>query len=163
MLAVEPRDIIAFMLLHELGHIEHGDPGQVETANGEAAINLDKTDQKRQEEAADQFAVDQVAAAGSDTNAAIGWLGSQSIQRALTNVSWNTTVLRLLNHFGASTLCSRAIFGDQDIMHPNFELRILTANDLLANTPESHELLSSFQACRTKAPSPVFLAIPKQP
>lgn len=148
MLAVQPRDIIAFMLLHELGHIEHGDPGEFDVAGENAVEKSDRSVQKHQELLADQFAVDQVSEAARDLNAVTGWIGSQKIQLALANLSWNTMTLRLLNHFGASSLCSRSVFADVGYSHPNFELRILTANYLLTSSPESKELLSSFQACR---------------
>jgi hypothetical protein len=39
MKAVEPQTVLAFMLLHEVGHIVHGDPGQFEDTGESVAPN----------------------------------------------------------------------------------------------------------------------------
>jgi hypothetical protein len=156
MLAVEPRDVLVLMLLHELGHIAHGDPGQFETESERVTLNLDQTFQKMREENADRFAVEEVAAASRDMQAMQGWLRALSIQMALTNLSWNLNAARMLDHFGGSTLCSRFLFADTGYSHPNLELRILTMNALLFETPTSQQLLESFKGCRSRGESTVI-------
>lgn len=150
MLSVEPPDIVAFMLLHELGHLEKGDPGQFDDVAGQKATNLDQTDQKLREQNADDFAVEKLLAAAADMDAVDGWLDAMNMQMALTNISWNLATIRVLNNVGASLLCTQAVFQDSGYSHPNFELRMLYVRDRLSNTPESRQLLASFEACRTK-------------
>jgi len=149
MLAISGDTVLTFMLLHEVGHIVHGDPGQFEAAAGSAATNVDPTVDKDRESAADEFAVVQVAAALADGKAIDGWLAATSVSLSLSKLSWNMSTLRFLNHFGATTLCSRIVFADSGYTHPNFELRVLTANNMLSHTAESEALMDSFTACRT--------------
>ncbi|MER9758277.1 hypothetical protein NKJ46_34010 [Mesorhizobium sp. M0166] len=163
MLSVTPSDIVAFMLLHELGHVEHSDPGEFEAAKDPNSLNLDETEQKTREEQADNFALDLLTAASTDMDSLDGWLEAQSMQLALANLSWNLSAIRLLDNFGASVLCSRAVFQDAGYSHPNFELRMLYANDRLTKSPESHQLFASFEACRAK-PQPLnLLEVPSEP
>jgi hypothetical protein len=150
MVSTDPAAILAFMLLHEVGHIEHGDPGQFEAEGGAVAINTDPTVQKDRETAADRFAVDMVEAANANLSSVDGWLASIKVMTALTALSWNMSAIRLVENFGATSLCSRAVFADSGYSHPNFELRLLVANNLLAPTPASLELVDTFMNCRLR-------------
>jgi hypothetical protein len=49
MLEEDTTAVLAFMLLHEIDHIAHGDPGLFEEAHGDVALNLDATVQKERE------------------------------------------------------------------------------------------------------------------
>lgn len=155
MKAVESGTVLAFMLLHEVGHIVHGDPGQFEDTGESVAPNTDITEQKKRESKADSFAVEQLVAALDDRKAIEGWLAAMRIELALSDLSWNMATLRFLNHFGATSLCSRAVFSDAGYTHPNFELRLLTANDMLIQTPVSKQLVEDFMGCR-RTPAPVL-------
>lgn len=148
MMAIEPSSMLAFMLLHELGHIENGDPGQFEDAQGRPAFNLDPSEQKRREQSADDLAADRLTAASADTAALAGWLDAQTLQMDLGSLSWNLSSIRLLDNFGATVLCSASVFQDAGYTHPNLELRMLYVNDRLTNTSTSHDLLTSFENCR---------------
>jgi len=162
MLEVQRADILAFMLLHELGHIRHGDPGQFEAEHGNAEANFLETSQKQRETSADRFAVDLISAASQDSKAVAGWLSANSLQIALTNLSWNLASMRLIGNFGASTLCAKSAFGDSGYTHPNLELRVLTTNALLANTETARQLLDDFQGCRRMPRQPSVLGDPLQ-
>jgi hypothetical protein len=151
MLKFDPHDALAFMLLHEVGHIDHGDPGKYQSRKGTPAYNFDSTDQKEAETSADKFGADMLAAAAEDKAGFKGWIASMNIQMALTNISWNLSTIRHLDNFGASVLCSKFVFADDGYTHPNYELRVLTTNDLLIHNEASAELLQSFQACRKGA------------
>jgi len=120
MKTVDPATVLAFMLLHEVGHIVHGDPGQFEPASGSDAPNTVHTEQKKRESKADLFAVEQVEAALGDQKAIDGWLAAMRMELALSDLSWNVAVLRFLDHFGATSLCSRAVFSDAGYTHPKF-------------------------------------------
>jgi hypothetical protein len=152
MLKVDDGQTLAFMLLHEIGHIEHGDPGRYEDKQKAHTYNFDQTDQKEIESSADKFAAESLVAAVDDKAHFSGWMASMNVQLALTNISWNLSVIRNLDNFGASVLCSKFVFADDGYTHPNYELRILTVMDLISHTAESRELLASFEACR-KEPS----------
>jgi hypothetical protein len=74
----------------------------------------------------------------------------------LSILSLNMAAVRVLEQFGATSLCSRAVFADSGYSHPNFELRLLVANDLLSRSPTSRDLLDSFLTCRAKPNSGIL-------
>jgi hypothetical protein len=156
MLESDAGAVLTFMLLHEVGHILHGDPGQFDGKTGPAALNTDITDQKERESAADLFAVEQVNAALSNGKAIGGWSSALKISLALSGLSFNMSADRVLEHFGATSLCSHAVFADSGYSHPNFELRLLVANNLLSQSAVSTELLDIFRTCRTRPPSGIL-------
>lgn len=143
MMAIEPSHMLAFMLLHEVGHIESGDPGAFEKEG--ADFNYDDTVFKERERGADQFAAKALTAPTKDT---AGFLNGMKVRMTLSHASWNLTAVRLLDNFGGSTLCSKSLFADRGLSHPNFELRILAVNDILSNSPTSRELVEQFEDCR---------------
>ncbi|RXH38638.1 hypothetical protein XH99_00725 [Bradyrhizobium nanningense] len=149
MLRIEPSHMLAFMLLHEVGHVENGNPGAYD--DRAADLNLTETEQKARERAADAFAARALVAASKDTKSTPGFLDAMNVQLAVTNASWNLAAVRLLDHFGGSSLCAKDLFADRGLSHPNYELRVLTVNDIIANTPTSHELVSQFENCRAPA------------
>ena len=146
MLRIDPKDMIAFMLLHELGHIDHGDLGSFDA--NEPDYNYDDSAQKQRESAADRYASDALVAAANQNRDSLSFSASLEIELAVTNASWNLAALRLIDGFGGSALCSKFLFADRGGTHPNFELRILTVNNNLNGTSTSKELLEAFQACR---------------
>jgi hypothetical protein len=150
MLKVDENYALAFMLLHEVGHIEHGDPGKYEDRHKRRDYNFDQTDQKKAESLADKFAADLLVEAADDKMDFKGWIASMNAELAITNMSWNLSVIRHVNNFGASLLCSRLAFADDGYSHPNYELRILAVNDLIAHTSASDELLKNFEDCRAR-------------
>jgi hypothetical protein len=154
MLKVDEQYAMAFMLLHEIGHVEHGDFARYQDIKGKHDYNLDESAQKRIESSADEFAAQTLTAAANDKANFNGWMAAMNVELALTNMSWNLSVIRLLDNFGASVLCSKFVFADDGTTHPNYELRVLTVNDLISHTPTSGELLKNFEACRTRAPVP---------
>jgi hypothetical protein len=158
MKAVDPANVLAFMLLHEVGHIIHGDPGQFEDAETTAASNTVQTEQKERESKADRFAIEQVAAAADDRNSVDGWLAAMRMELALSDLSWNMAALRFLDHFGATSLCSSAVFSDAGYTHPNFELRLLVVNDILVHKAASKQLLQDFIGCRKRPPQVLYQA-----
>ena len=123
MKAIDGTAALAFMLLHEVGHVAHGDPGHLKESEGGHASNLDETKQKAREAAADRFAADALNEAfkpGADVK---GFSGAFDVALALTNLSWNLSAIRHIAEFGATPLCSKFAFADDGFTHPNFELR----------------------------------------
>jgi hypothetical protein len=105
MMHIEPAHMLAFMMLHEMGHVQSGDPGAFDDEAPE--FNLTETEQKKRERSADEFAARALMAAAKDTKSTVGFLNAMKVQLALANASWNLAAVRLLNNFGASVLCSK--------------------------------------------------------
>lgn len=150
MMKIDERHLLAFILLHEVGHVERSDPGQYD--GDPSDYNYDDTEQKRIERAADEFAATALVAAAQAKNQVLGFINSMNVQLAITNASWNLMALRLLEGFGGTQLCAKVLFADRKASHPNFELRILTVNDIIAGQRETRELLKAFEACRKVQP-----------
>jgi hypothetical protein len=64
-------------------------------------------------------------------------------------------VVRWLDWVLVRTLSHPAAY-DLGYTHPNFELRLLTVNDMISNTPTSHRLLESFLAKRAAGTSILY-------
>jgi hypothetical protein len=141
-LEISEERLLAFMLLHEAGHITHGDPGEFD-GSGSGSLNTDMTVEKQREENADTFAVGQLKDAISRTKDITPWLNALNASKDLSNLSFEMDEVRMLDHPGSDA------YYDVGYTHPNFELRVLTVNDLISNTPLSHQLVENFLSRRT--------------
>jgi hypothetical protein len=155
-LEVNEERLLAFMLLHEAGHIVDGDPGDFDEG-GAGNLNLNPTVEKEREQKADAFAVEQLKGAISRTKEIGPWLDALNATKDLANLSFEMQQVRSQKYFGAPVLHTPAAYYDTGYTHPNFELRILTVNDQIANTETSHQLLESFLQGRTSNPTPPVL------
>jgi hypothetical protein len=142
MLSVSAKHILAFMLLHEVAHVINGDPGEF---NDHPSTGLT---QKEREERADALAVQVLTSAAQRTSDMPAWLSAQELQMELANLSWNVQIRRQTEYFGSAILGTPAAFSDTSYSHPNFELRILTVNNLISHSPTSRELLDEFLSHR---------------
>jgi hypothetical protein len=147
---IDPSRLLAFMLLHEVGHQQEGHPGYMDRES--PGLNFDDNEIKTRERAADEFAARALIAASKDTNRIDAFLRAMDIEMALSKVSFNLTGIRVIDRFGGSTLCSKDLFADRGVSHPNFELRILTVNDIIAGTSTSRQLVADFERCRMPQP-----------
>jgi hypothetical protein len=145
---VEAVDALAFMLLHELGHIAHGDQTSAfaPLSDRAADTNLVSTAQKCQEFAADDWAADQVRRAFTPGHP--GFFASMSVQFALSAMGWNLARRRHIDNFGATVLRDPRVLFDQGYSHPNFELRILAANELVSGDSAAKALREEFENLR---------------
>jgi hypothetical protein len=143
---IDPSQLLAFMLLHEVGHQQEGHPGYMDKESPD--LNFDDNEIKTRERAADEFAAKALISASKDTKRIDAFLRAMDIEMALSKVSFNLTGIRVIGNFGGSTLCSRDLFADRGVSHPNFELRILMVNDIISGTPTSHQLVADFERCR---------------
>jgi hypothetical protein len=143
---IDPAHLLAFMLLHEVGHQQSGDPGYMDKESPD--LNFDDNEIKVRERTADEFAARALIAAAKDTRRMDAFLSAINLETALTKTSFNLTGIRLVDHFGGSALCSKELFADRGVSHPNFELRILTVNDIISGTATSHDLVAEFERCR---------------
>jgi hypothetical protein len=147
-LDIDPRPLLAYMLLHEMGHIAHdGEIGdRSEAGSAGRSFNLEVTAQKERELAADSFAASAIRSAIAE-GGALG-LSAQWIALTLSKLSWNLMAHRLLDNFGATILNLPSAFWDPGLSHPNLEWRILVVNDMITHSDDSHQLLSDFEKAR---------------
>jgi hypothetical protein len=161
LLDMDTHDLLAYMLLHEIGHIVHGDsPEGVEpgaTQNHKAGFNFEATVQKNREVAADRYAAGLIAAAMADRGTDRG-IAATKIALTLSQLSWNLAGHRLLDNFGGTGLHQPVLFRDAGLSHPNLEWRILSVNDAISSTEASHKLLTDFESARGAAPVVLFRA-----
>lgn len=145
MIEMERRDAVAFMLLHELGHIVNGHLGQLEeNTKPDAILDANIKEHKAREIEADSFAAIAIRDAKNKTVAFDGWIRAISIERTLINLSWNLSSIRFIDCFGCSTLNSPRAFSDRTYTHPNLEMRILTVNSLIQQNETAEKLLDDF-------------------
>jgi hypothetical protein len=93
--------------------------------------------------------VEQVRATLND-RAHEGWFNAFNVSMALHDLSWNLFASRLLDNFGATSLCAKSAFADSGYSHPNFELRLLVANQLLSGDHTYDGMMENFETCRRK-------------
>jgi hypothetical protein len=113
LLSVDEPALLAYMLLHEIGHFVDGDADGAmssPTTAGENPLNRDDTIQKDRELAADRYAATTLKAA-LQYGGARG-LAAAEVTMALSNLSWDLSAHRLLDNFGATSLRKPQAFWD---------------------------------------------------
>ncbi|MGO7968156.1 hypothetical protein ACC720_32535 [Rhizobium ruizarguesonis] len=148
-LAVDQVDALTFMMLHELGHIAHGDNvgGAFAPLPTQASdVNLVSTAEKTREFAADAWAADQIRRAFAPGYP--GFSASMNVQLALSGMGWNLARRRLVDNFGATALHDPRLILDSGYTHPNFELRVLVSNELVSGSPAAKALREEFEKMR---------------
>jgi hypothetical protein len=155
-LEVDEERLLAFMFLHEAGHIVNRDPGDFDEGSS-GSLNLDPTAEKQREQRADAFAVEQLKGAISRTKQTEPWLDALNATKDLANLSFEMQQVRSEKYFGSALLHTPAAYYDTGYTHPNFELRILTVNDQISATETSHQLLENFLQGRTSTSTPPVL------
>jgi len=118
LLTIDLRDVLAYMLLHEAGHIAHGDMNAgFDDGSGGGEFNLDATAQKDREIAADRFAADAIASGikekGTDRS-----LAAARLSVVLAQLSWNLAEHRLLDNFGGTEANLSSLFQDAGYRTP---------------------------------------------
>jgi hypothetical protein len=159
LLDLDSETLLVYMLLHEMGHIVHGDVvGTVASSkNADEAMkfNLSPTTQKEHEIAADQFAAQAIAVATADNGTERGIKGAR-VGVTLAKLSWNLAEHRLLDNFGITAVHAPSQFYDSGLSHPNLEWRILSVNASISNTDPARALLRDFEASRQVGPSILY-------
>ena len=151
LLSVEVPLILAYMLLHEAGHIARGEAFKTGLDEASRRDSGGREEQKPLEAAADEFAADSIIAAMAEKGTARG-LAASRIAVALAQLSWNLSAHRLLDDFGGTALRKRTLFQDAGLSHPNLEWRILRVNALISRTPAANSLLEQFENARSAGP-----------
>jgi len=144
-----PR-LLAFMFLHEVGHIAKKSTG-MEFENGELSeLNVDPSIAKLNEQEADEFASKIVIKAKEQKPPSSTSLEANWISTALVTLSWNMQAHQSLDEFGATAIGKPSVFFDPNLSHPNLDWRILYSNYLIQRTPEAKALLDSFEEARRR-------------
>lgn len=151
LLAIDLQGLLAYMLLHEMGHIIHGDVVKGE-ATSESAVapttfNLDATAQKERESAADHYAAQAIAGAEKEKGTLRG-LAAANMAVQLAQLSWDLARHRLLDNFGGTAVHAPSLFFDAGLSHPNLEWRILSVNAAISDTQVARQLLHDFESSR---------------
>lgn len=148
--ALDIPSLLAFMLLHEAGHIQKGSAG-VQFDRGEMLqLNIEPSLAKANEEDADEFAallVREHARPGPSVDA---FLTANTLAMELSKLSWNMQAYRTLDEFGAAATGKRSVYFDRSYSHPNLAWRILRSNYLIQRTPETKQLLDDFENIRKR-------------
>jgi hypothetical protein len=143
--------LLAFMLLHEVGHIRKGSAGMDFDRGEMSQLNIEPSLAKANEEEADEFAsalIREYARPGSTVDA---FLNAHELSMQLSKLSWNMQAYRTLDEFGAAATGKRSVFFDQTYSHPNLAWRILRSNYLIQRTPETKQLLDAFENIRRRS------------
>jgi hypothetical protein len=163
-LSIETKTLLAYMLLHEMGHITHGDIVSSE-GDGQGAstslskYNLDPTAQKAKEVDADQFAAKSIADGMHEKGTDRG-LAATELAVTLAKLSWNLNAHRGLDNFAPNILGEPSVFYDAGLSHPNLEWRILSVNAAIDGSPTSAALLHDFEERRQPENYVLFRAKP---
>ena len=144
-MGIDTDYFLAFMLLHEVGHIKAGNSA-VEFKDGELAqLNLSASLAKLREEEADEYAATLIRNQATKEVVDDASLTALWISTALSNLSWNMQAYRTLDQFGSSVTGSPEVYFDQSYSHPNLAWRVLRSNHQIQNTKETEELLREFE------------------
>jgi len=149
-MSLEPKYILTFMLLHEVGHLNKRTSG-ADFANGSLSqLNIDPSLAKADEEDADEFAAGVVRDWSTKEPASTTSLEANFVAIELTKLSWNMQAYRTLDEFGAFATGKPSVYFDQNLTHPNLAWRILRSNYLIQQSPETRQLLQSFEEARQR-------------
>ncbi len=153
-LDLDRGNFLAFVLLHEAGHLAKLTSAAV-FENGEMSqLNVDPSKAKAAEEEADDFAAELLKrrarqAQVNDTSLDANWVVNE-----LTKLSWNMQAFRSLDEFGAFAVGKPSVYFDNGYTHPNLAWRILRVNNLIQQTKETQYLLEAFEDARRRGADP---------
>lgn len=160
--ADDSKQMLTFVILHELGHIAGGHYGAFLPGTTDAQPNKNEALSKTQEFEADAFVASVLKAAfepgrtgdyqtvdetGKLTSHSV-FLATSNVFLFLTGLSWDVFGQATLGCFGCRTMGDPRIFWDHSASHPNFEYRMLKLLQTLSPTEEGSELLRAFEEAR---------------
>lgn len=154
-LELDPAYLLAFMFLHELGHLHHGHHA-VDFVEGKLMqLNIEPSIAKQHEKLADEFAGKIIRQAVHGSKAALATsLEATFLSTELTKLSWNLQAQRSLDFFGSDVLGTPEVFFDSGYSHPNLSWRILRVNHLIHQSNESRTLLEKFEQSKIRGAEP---------
>lgn len=142
------KEMLALLLLHELGHIHLGHYGGFIPSDQAPALNLNPTASKEREEEADAFAAgilrDEIDAMGTGEAYIPGVMAITFV----SSLSFVISTQASLDCFGCRVLGSPDIFWDHSQSHENLEYRLLKMNHAIAPSETSQQLLDDYERAR---------------
>jgi hypothetical protein len=148
LIADHKREMLTFLLLHEMGHIRLGHYGPFLPDPGKAILNLDENDTKAQEDAADAFAAEVLRTQLGALDSGTPVMAAMNVIMFVQSLSFIVSSRASIDNFGARVLGDPAIFWDHSRSHPNFEYRLLKINHAISPTETSQALLDDYEAAR---------------
>lgn len=145
------KEMLALLLLHELGYIHLGHYGGFIPSDQAPALNLNPTASKEREEDADAFATgilrDEIAAMGTGEASIPGVMAITFV----SSLSFVISTQASLDCFGCRVLGSPDIFWDHSQSHENLEYRLLKMNHAIAPSEASQQLLADYERARDES------------
>jgi hypothetical protein len=145
------KEMLALLLLHELGHIHHGHYGGFIPSDQGPALNLNPTASKEREEDADEFAAgilrDEIAAMDKGE----AYIPGVMVITFVSSLSFVISTQASLDCFGCRVLGSPDIFWDHSQSHENLEYRLLKMNHAIAPSDTSQQLLDDYEGARDES------------
>ena len=148
---------LTIVLLHEVGHLEAGNAAVAFKGGEISQLNIDPSEEKRNERKADEFAAELLRYAAHAKPVNMRSIEANFVVNELSKLSWNMQAFRSLDEFGAFAIGKPSVFFDQGFDHPNMALRVLRMNHLIVGTPETRALLESFEEARRRGANPTPL------
>jgi len=156
--ATNIQQMLAFLLLHEVGHIHHKHHGQFLPAGSELVTNLSNTLSKELESEADEFVVDIIRPRiAGDIDDPL--FTAHQLMNFVGYLSFVISGQNSIECFGCRTIGSKDIFWDHSQTHENLELRLLKINHALYPTDTSEQMLQDFEAQRNDSRQPRILYV----
>ncbi|MGK7654981.1 hypothetical protein ACSQ76_22090 [Roseovarius sp. B08] len=145
------KEMLALLLLHELGHIHLDHYGGFIPSDQAPALNLNPTASKEREEDADAFAAgilrDEITAMDEGEAFIPGVMAITFV----SNLSVVISAQASLDCFGCRVLGSPDVFWDHSQSHENLEYRLLKMNHAIAPTDTSQQLLDDYERARDES------------
>ena len=152
------HQMLAFLLLHEIGHIDKNHHGQFLPAASGQPTNLNPTLSKKLETEADGFVVDFIGKRISGDVADPDFTAHQ-LMNFIGYLSFVVSGQKSIDCFGCRPNGSKDIFWDHSQTHENLELRILKINHAVYPTEISEQLLLDFESKRIESGRPRVLYV----
>lgn len=145
--------ILALMLLHEIGHILHGEAGSyygsVDLSLADIKhAGMGDSDQKNRELEADSFAAYQVREAMRAKQNPTRFFAAMKIFISLVGYAFNISSDQLLEHFGD---LSGSRYLKEGYTHPNYEFRLRVLSFLISPNESSMKMVTDFLEQRETA------------
>lgn len=147
-------EMLALLLLHELGHIDHGHYGAFLPSQRATTSNLDPTGAKAREGEADAFAAEVMREELAAMSTGQAYLPATFLVAFVSNLSFVISTQATLDCFGCRTLGSPDIFWDHSKSHENLEYRLLKMNYSIHPSDAARQLLADYERQREKSSKP---------
>jgi hypothetical protein len=145
----EEHYVVGFMLLHEMGHVlQHNSGSYLNIDGSSSSLNIQSTNAKRAESAADAFAEATLKRGISSDNGPVAEVAS-SIVKNLGVLANNFYYATTLSQGLEEILClNGTLYWDWGYSHPNLVFRLVNTVNRLAPTAQTAEIVQTFENCR---------------